>query len=304
MNDDQEKRGKVPRNPYTSGWSAERPDHAQYDVREGEYLPPESRQQKAQNTAKGVGAAGVAIAVFLAKFKGLLLLLLNFKYVFLFGKVAGPALTFFATVFAYSLFWGWKFALVFVLMIAAHEFGHFFALRSYGLPAKLPMFVPFIGAYTMGGVAENLEHDAYVALAGPLTGLGVSAAAYYFGAQTQEPFWFAAAYLGAFINLFNMIPVNPFDGGRIAGALSPALWIAGLAMVVALVFFLHIGFFMLFLVLIFGVPSAIAAWRGHVDPRFAAMTKAARFRVGAWYLVTIAALAYLASISQVPVPTR
>ena len=154
----------------------------------------------------------------------------------------------------------------------------------------------------MGGISPNLEHDAYVALAGPLTGLGVSAAAYFFGVQTHEPFWLAAAYLGAFINLLNLVPVNPFDGGRVAGALSPALWIAGLILMVGLVVFLHIGFFWLLLVLLFGLPSVIAAWRGHVDPRFASMTKAARFRVGAWYLATIVGLAYLASISQVPVP--
>lgn len=298
---DEDRRPAPPRNPYSSGWSAERPEHTQYDVHEGEYLPPDgSAQQK--KTAQGVGAAGVGIALLLAKFKGLLLLLLNFKWIFILGKVAGPALSFVATVWAYSLFWGWKFALVFVLMILAHELGHYFALRSYGLEARLPVFIPFLAAYTAGGVSENLEHDAYIALAGPLTGLGVSAAAFWFGYTSHEPFWYAAAYLGAFINLINCVPVNPFDGGKIAGALSPALWIAGMVMVVGLVFWLHIGFFMLLLVLLFGLPSAIAAWRGHVDERFASLTRTARLRVGAWYLVTVAGLAYLASVSHVAVP--
>jgi hypothetical protein len=59
---------------------------------------------------------------------------------------------------------------------------------------------------------------------------------------------------------------------------------------------------MLLLVLLFGLPSAIAAWRGHVDERFASLTRTARLRVGAWYLVTVAGLAYLASVSHVAVP--
>jgi Zn-dependent protease len=303
MNDENRPQ-RDPHNPYSSGWSAERPEHSQYDVHEGEYLPPDAaeRRERQKNVAKGLGGAGIGIAVILAKFKGLLLLLLNFKWFFVLAKVAGPLGTFFLSVVAYSLFWGWKFALVFVLMLAAHELGHYFALRGYGLPAKLPMFVPFLGAYTTGGIATNLEHDAYVALAGPLTGLGVSAAALWFGYQTQQPFWYAAAYLGAFLNLFNCVPVQPLDGGRVAGALSPALWIVGVVIIIALALTLHTGFFILLFVLIFGLPSMIAAWKGHVDPRFAAMTTAARTRVALWYLATIGGLGYIFSISHVAVP--
>ncbi len=282
-----------------SGW-AERPDDKQYDVAQGDAQP---REQRAQNTAaKGLGAAGIGIAVLLAKFKTLLLVLLNFKWAFVLLKVLSYGGSFLISLVFYALFWGWKFALVFVLMILAHEMGHYVTIRNYGLPARLPMFVPFMGAYTMGGVPQSLEHDAYIALAGPLTGLGVSAVCLAYGHQTHDQFWYMAANVGAFINLFNMIPALPFDGGRIAGALSPILWVFGFAAFLGLSIALHVPFFFIIIFGLLALPSAIAGWRGYVDPRYATMSRAGRVRVGLWYLVTLFALFYLMTISHVQVP--
>jgi Zn-dependent protease len=284
-----------------SGW-AERPENKQYDVPQGEYLPPDPNEKRNENRAKGVGAAATGIAVLLAKFKGLLLLLLNFKWAFILLKVVSYGGSFFISLFFYALFWGWKFAIVFVLMILAHELGHYVTIRNYGLPARLPMFVPFFGAYTVGGVPASLEHDAYIALAGPMTGLGAAAVCYGYGMQTHEPFWYMAAYVGAFINLFNMIPAMPFDGGRVAGALSPVLWVFGFAAFVAFSLALHIPIFFMFLFALLALPSAIAGWRGYVDPRFATMTAAGKMRVAGWYLLTLFALFYLMTLSHVQVP--
>lgn len=286
--------------PNRSGW-AERPENKQYDVAEGEYLAPGQgpEQKKESRTAKGLGAAGVGIAVLLAKFKTLLLVLLNFKWAFILLKVLTYGGSFFISLFFYALFWGWKFALVFLLMILAHEMGHYVTIRNYGLPARLPMFVPFFGAYTMGGVPESLEHDAYIALAGPLTGLGVSAACFAYGYQTHELFWYMAANVGAFVNLFNMIPAMPFDGGRIAGALSPVLWVAGFVLFIGLSFALHVPFFFIILFGLLALPSAIAGFRGYVDPRYATMSAAGRVRVALWYLATLFALFYLMTLSHI-----
>jgi len=287
--------------PNKSGW-AERPENKQYDVAQGEYLPPEQPQQRAQKTAKGLGAAGVGIAVLLAKFKTLLLILLNFKWALVLLKVFTYGGSFFISLIFYAMFWGWKFALVFIFMILAHEMGHYVTIRNYGLPAKLPMFIPFVGAYTVGGVPESLEHDAYIALAGPLTGLGVAAVCFFYGYQTHEPFWYMAANVGAFINLFNMIPALPFDGGRVAGALSPSLWVFGFVAFLGLSIALHIPFFFILLFGLLALPSAIAGWRGYKDPRYATMSAAGRVRVGAWYLVTLFALFYLMTVSHVELP--
>ena len=291
-------------NDKNSGGWAERPENKQYDVTEGEYLPPDPAEQRRQNTTKGLGAAGVAVAALLAKFKGLLLLLLNFKWAFILIKLATYGGSFFLSLIFYAMFWGWKFALVFVFMILAHEMGHYVTIRNYGLPARLPMFIPFIGAYTVGGVPESLEHDAYIALAGPLTGLGVSAVCYAYGVETHQTFWYMAANVGAFVNLFNMIPAMPFDGGRVAGALSPALWAGGFVVFIGLSLVLHIPIFFIVIFGLLALPSAIAGFRGYVDPRYGTMTRAGRIRVASWYLLTLFALFYLMTISHVTLPAN
>ena len=63
-----------------------------------------------------------------------------------------------------------------MLLLLAHELGHYFAFRAYGLPVRLPSFIPLLGAFTAGAPPENLEHDANIALAGPLTGLALAVA--------------------------------------------------------------------------------------------------------------------------------
>ena len=163
---------------------------------------------------KRVAAPLTAAVVLLAKAKGVLLLLLHV-----------PALSFVASLglslWFYVAAFGWRFALVLTIVLVTHEFGHFAAFRGYGLPARLPNFVPFLGAFTMGAIPNDLEHDAYIALAGPLTGLGLAAVCASIATISTDPIWVAVAYFSAMLNLFNMIPIPMLDGGRIVHAIFP-----------------------------------------------------------------------------------
>jgi Zn-dependent protease len=256
-----------------------------------DYLPPPSEHEPSPRTVTtrrplgGAIGAGIAAAIaFLAKFKLLLLIGL---------KLLAPSWTFLLSLWIYVVIFGWKLAVVLMFVLLAHELGHFFAFRAYGLPARLPAFVPLLGAFTAGAPPENLEHDAYIALAGPLTGLGLAAACYAIATTTQQRFWYACADLSAFLNLFNMIPVPPFDGGRIANALWPPLWFAGSAIFVAFAVFFHIPIFFIVIIAVLGLPAILAILKGHVDPRAADMTLPARVRVSAWYLATVLGLLYV-----------
>lgn len=168
---------------------------------------------------RGGGALAAALLALLVKFKALLVLLLQFKWVLLLGKVIASSWTLILTLWFYILAFGWRFGVVLVLLILAHELGHYVAFRAYGLPVRLPVFIPFLGAFTAGAVPQDPEHGAYIALAGPLVGFGLAAMCYALGATLHDRFWFASAAVGAFLNLFNMIPVPPFDGGRVVFAI-------------------------------------------------------------------------------------
>ncbi|MFY9884171.1 MAG: hypothetical protein WAK15_05270, partial [Candidatus Cybelea sp.] len=167
------------------------------------------------------------------------------------------------------------------------------------LPARLPTFVPLLGAFTAGAVPPDLEQDAYIALAGPLVGLGLAAACYAIGDVKHDRFWFAVADLSAFLNLFNMIPMPPFDGGRIIGALWPPLWIAGFLIFVAFAIFMHVPVLFVAIIGLLGLPAMLSAWRGQVDPRAANMTLDARVRISLWYLATLLGLFFVMAQSHV-----
>ncbi len=249
------------------------------------YLPPADPQPEspkdAQRRRGGLGALLAAIAAFLLKF----------KFLFLIGsKLFAVSWTFLLSLWVYVLLFGWKLAVVVILLLLAHELGHYFAFRAYGLPAKLPTFVPLLGAFTAGAAPPDLEQDAYIALAGPLVGLGLAAVCYAIGDAEKDRFWYACADLSAFLNLFNMIPMPPFDGGRVIGALWPPLWIIGFSLFVAVAVFLHVPVLFVVIIGALGLPAMIAAWRGHVDPRAARMTLGARARVSVWYLATVLGL--------------
>jgi Zn-dependent protease len=159
-----------------------------------------SRERKRR--AGGIGAALAGLGALALKFKAIALILVQFW---------SPIVTF----WLYAVAFGWRFGLILVLLVLAHELGHYFAFRAYGLPVRLPVFVPFLGAFTAGAVPKDPEHSAYIALAGPLVGFGLAAACYAAGATTHDRFWLACSSVGAFLNLFNMIPILPFDGGRV-----------------------------------------------------------------------------------------
>ena len=289
-------------NPHETGW-AEREEHKRYDVLEGEYQPPQPRQGAGQARAKGLGAIGLAIAALLAKFKTVLLILLNLKWFAVGLKLFWFAGSFLASVWFYALFWGWKFGLIFVVLIGIHEFGHWFTMRFFGVPSSLPFFIPGMGALVnMTGRPASAFNESLIALAGPLAGGAASAACAYAGFTLHEPFWLAAAYLGMFINLFNLAPVMPLDGGRIVGSISPRIWVGGLVLFMAAIFVFRIYNPLVLILIVLSIPQVIAAWRGRLDPHYYGITLPQRLIIAGSYFGLAAVLFAGMLWTRVPVP--
>ena len=163
-------------------------------------------------------AIGLAILKFGAKLKALLFLLPKIK---LFTTSASM----FVSVAAYSLIWGWKFAVGFVLLLFVHEMGHVLQLRREGIKASAPMFIPFLGAVIWAkSLGQNALAEARVGLAGPVLGSLGAAALIPVASATGNDLFTALAFTGFLLNLFNLLPVVPLDGGRAMAALSPWMW--------------------------------------------------------------------------------
>ena len=214
----------------------------------------------------------------------LLLLVLKSKAVFTAG-------TMLLSVLAYSLVFGWAYAVGFVLLIFFHEMGHFLAARQRGLDVGAPTFIPFVGAWIqMKQMPHDAETEAYVGIAGPFAGTAASLACYFAARESGSGLLLALAYAGFMLNLFNLIPVSPLDGGRITSVISPRVWLFGAPILVGL-FILHPSP-MFLLIAILAWPQLRMAWKG-VAPQDAAYYQVpvqTRITYGVYYLGLVAFL--------------
>jgi Zn-dependent protease len=177
-----------------------------------------------------LGAVGAGLVALIAKFKAILLLLPKIKIL----ATAGSALV---SVAAYSLLWGWQFAVGFVVLIFIHEMGHVVALRRHGIKASAPMFVPFMGAVIWArSLGDDALTEARVGLAGPYFGAAAAAVVAIVGLATHSGLLEALGYIGFLLNLFNLLPVVPLDGGRAMAAMAPWMWFVGFGALVTLEF--------------------------------------------------------------------
>jgi Zn-dependent protease len=192
------------------------------------------------------------------KLKALVLLLPKLKLATTFGSM-------FVSIAAYALIWGWTFATGFVLLLLLHEMGHVIQLRREGVEASAPMFVPFLGAFISAkSLGEDAAAEARVGLAGPILGSLATLVPFGLWLATGEDFWRALAYVGFFLNLFNLLPVVPLDGGRAMAAVSPWLWFAGLVALVPLVVMFPDP--ILILILVFGLIECWHRWKARKTP--------------------------------------
>ena len=180
------------------------------------------------------------------------------------GKVALTGGTMLLSVIAYAFIFGWWYAVGFVALIFVHEMGHYVAARHKGLDVGAPTFIPFVGAWiALKDQPHNAETEAYVGLAGPLVGTLGALVCYLSARSYDSNLLLALAYAGFFINLFNLIPLSPFDGGRITAVLSPRVWLLGVPILAAIFFYRPSP--MLVLVGLLAAPQVVKAWK--YDPR-------------------------------------
>jgi Zn-dependent protease len=190
------------------------------DFRDYEPIHPEPGWK---SFARKLWAPIVAIGAFLAKFG---VVLLKFKFLF----------SMFVSAAVYVWIGGWWFGIGLVVLLFVHEMGHVFEARHQGLPVSAPMFIPFLGALiTLKQMPQDAWREARIGIAGPLLGSAGAAVIYVAGLAYDSQHLKALAFLGFFINLFNLLPVSPLDGGRIVAAIHPALWLFGVLGLVALV---------------------------------------------------------------------
>ena len=220
--------------------------------------------------------------------KILLMLLLTGKLC----KVLLTGGTMLLSVLVYGMTFGWRYAVGLVALIFVHEMGHFIAARKCGLQVGAPVFIPFVGAWvSLKDAHMSPETEAYVGLAGPMLGSLAAFMCYLYARESGEPLWMAIAYAGFFLNLFNLIPLSPFDGGRIVNVISPKLWLVGVPVLLGM--FLWRPSPMLLVVALLAAPQVWSVIRGTAPTRETVPFRA-KLTYGFQYIALAASLAMLA----------
>ena len=197
----------------------------------------------------GFGVLGAVLLAVLMKGKSLLVLLKALPA----GKFLLTTLSMLAMVWFEAMRSGIWFGIGFVLMILVHELGHGFAMKRRGVEAGWPIFIPFFGAMiAMKGLPQDRSAEAEIAFGGPLAGTAAALVAAGVGLATDSRLFLALAYVGFFLNLFNLTPISPLDGGRVAQAFSRRAWIVGAILLAGL--FLTTGAPMLLLIGLMALP--------------------------------------------------
>jgi Zn-dependent protease len=167
------------------------------------------------------------------------------------------------------------------------------------VPASAPLFIPFLGAVIgMKELPDDAWKEARVALAGPILGSVGAAVLWVIGESTGSELLLALAFTGFFLNLFNLIPIVPLDGGRAAGALHPVLWFVGLLMMVGLVVLRPNP--LLVVIVVLGGLDLWNRWRARGEAGdYYRLTVGQRVSVAVVYLGLVAALGLAMSVTHV-----
>ena len=250
------------------------PEPAQYDPYEP-YQPGPVRAEPRFRLLRKLAAPLIFLVALLAKFKFILLAIFKFK-------VVTTSLSMLVSIGAYTLLWGWKFALGFVVLLFVHELGHALEAKRQGLPVSAPIFIPFLGAaILLKQNPQNAWREAQIALAGPIVGSLGAAAVWWYGEATDNNLLIALAFTGFFLNLFNLLPIVPLDGGRAVAALHPAFWLVGLVGLAVLTYFAPNP--ILILILAVSAFELWNRWRARGTSEYKDY-----YRIAAWQRVAVA----------------
>src|SRR2546427_9679897 len=255
-----------------------------------EYEAPktETAWSRVKKALGPITVVGVVIAKFFAKLKFVLLPLLKFLPILL--KSGGTMLL---MIWVCTQFWGWRFALGFVVLLFVHECGHLLVAKKFGLKVGAPVFIPFMGAFiALKEAPRNAWMEACVGIGGPMLGSIGALVCNSIGEFSDIPIFFALAWFGYFLNLFNLTPVGMLDGGRIFTALSRWLWLPGFAGL--LWFGWEYPNFIVWLMVIASLPRLYLLFRERTEEerRYYEVTPAQRWTMSILYFGLIAVLIF------------
>ena len=254
---------------------AESPENAPASYETEPDYEPAGHEETRRSFFRKLAAPLIAVGALILKFKAAILIAFKLPLFATAGSMV-------VSIGAYAMLWGWRFGLGFVLLLFVHESGHALEARRQGLPVSAPVFIPFMGAaIILREMPHNAWREARMALAGPLVGSLGALLCWGLAVAYNSSLLLALAYFGFFLNLFNLLPIVPLDGGRVVAALHPAIWIVGFTALAGLVYFAPNP--ILLIVLVLAAYELYHRWQSRHEAR-----ELEYYRVKPWQRLVIA----------------
>lgn len=186
----------------------------------------------------------------------------------------------------YAIFYGPWFAVALLTMIFVHEMGHVVEIRRQGMQATAPIFIPFMGAAIFQrSHPTDAFKQALIGIAGPIAGTLGATAAFALYIATQNEVLLLMAWIGFYINLFNLLPVWMLDGAWILAPVSKWFQVAGYALIATGAIFFHFLISpLLIIIALLGLPTLIQRFRTADSPYYTSVPSGARWAMGAAWL--------------------
>ncbi len=258
-------------------------------------FPPAELTDQPKKPVRGLRVIGALALLALTKLKAVVAFILPALKFLKLGKILTTSGSMLVSVWFYSLAFGWNFAFGFVLLIFVHEMGHVFVAWRQGLPISAPIFIPGMGAIILAKAeGKSAWNQAVMGIGGPIAGSLGALVCWWLYSSTQNELFLGLAYVGFMLNLFNLMPLFPLDGGWITGAVSPYLWLIGIAGLIVAFLTGHIRNPIIFVLLISSLPRL---WQGvrygiaH-GPGVQPATLEQKVKMGLAYVALIGALAW------------
>ena len=126
------------------------------------------------------------------------------------------SLAFFLVIGYFFFRQDWMLVLVLTAVVVFHELGHFVAMKIYNYQELGIFFIPLMGAYVSGKKQEvSQKQSAIILMAGPLPGIFLGIILYFLSTQFELDFLQKIAWILILLNVFNLLPVYPLDGGQL-----------------------------------------------------------------------------------------
>jgi Zn-dependent protease len=202
-----------------------------------------------------------------------------------------------ASVAAYSWLFSIEFALALIACLVFHEYGHIRAMKHFGMKTKGIYLIPFIGGLALSDERINTRwQDVVISIMGPTFGLLLSIACLVVYWLTGNVFFAGLAAFNALLNLFNLLPILPLDGGHILKSISFSMnsvtgliaCVAGAAIGVFISY--SLGLALLGFLLLIGSLEIVFEWRGRHQSHLLPLDRYGQIFSAIWYLLTVSAL--------------